>query len=1174
MNDNDKIQPDIEQQASAYENATRRRRPLWMKLMKWLGITLLSIVILVIIAFCVLLFYLTPERLTPIFNRYTSEYLNADVNAGRVELTFWSTFPRLNVQVDDLHLVSRSLHTLSAEERKALPADADSLLNLECFSGGIDIMRLVRGDISLYDVELTNPSVNLFVYNDSITNFDIIPPSEPSEEETPMPEISVNRFALIGSMPVRYRSPADSIDFCVTLSRTELSGTNAPTYKIAIGGSTAKHIAATPLPELPFSVDGNVIFDLHNPDHIGLEGFTLSLMGVEAMFDARIDMSSDLTLDEFGLTLPKIELGALMTYIPDSYLGPLAMLDTDLRLSLGLRLLRPFAPAQSTVPQIELTALASASRLRYERLNLNRFDLDVKVVADGSDLDRSTIEINTLRATGQAVDLSIKGTVANPLSDPLINGSFDGSIAFSRLPDRLLKRLPFTIGGTLHGQADIRVRMSQLTPKKFHRTRIDGSLALTDFNLAMTDGSMDAYIGDARFKLGSSSRIQVGDRLVDSLLTASLTIDTAMLSIPGLHLAGRELALNVGSRNVATSSDTSQINPIGGSMSAGLLTLSADSAATRLRLRDAKVRGALRRYNNNARAPQLDLSVEARRISYRDADMRASLTKGKSSMSLHPRSRRANSPRMQATIDSLAAFYPDLSTDSLTVLARRSMPRRNKAASDSDGRENIDFGIDNSLAAWLRTWQLSGDFSAERGKLYTPYYPVRNTLSDIDMSFSTDSMVIRHTRLHSGKSDFVVDGAVRNISRALTSKRMRTPIEIEFDVRSDTIDVNDITAAMLRGAAYGNRIDPADLDAMASDDDDLDFEELPPDDGETAPLIIPSNVKASLRMSSNRVLYGDIWLHDFRGAVNVYDGAISLEGLHALTDLGAVDLTALYSAPTVNDLSFAAGMFLSKLNLRKFLSLMPQIDSIMPMLKEVDGIVDARIALSTELDSLMDLRLNTLDMALRLSGDSLVLLDSETFRTVAKWLLFKNKERNMIDHMDVEMTVHDGWIDLYPVVFDMDRYRLGVVGNNDMDFNLDYHVAVLKSPIPFKFGINITGTPEKMKIRLGKARLNEKTVAGSHQIADSLRVNLISEMRKTFSRGVRTAGSRGLRVQQQMPARQPSAATLPDDPDDKINAADSVMFIREGLIEAPEGFVMPEEQADSVPQDKKKQKKK
>lgn len=1153
----------------------KKRRPLWIRILKWTGITLLSLVLLIIILVGVALFYLTPERLTPLVNKYASEYLNADVKAQRVELTFWSTFPRLNVQVDGLTIVSRALDVLPAKERKALPADADSLLTLQRFTGGIHIMKMISGDISLYDVELTNPTVNLFIANDSVANYDIVPPSgEEEKEPSPMPSVSINRFALNGSMPVRYRAPADSIDFAFTISRTELKGADAPAYAIALGGSADRIMPSVHLPALPFSLDGNINWDIKNPDHIALSDFTLSVLGIEALFNADVDMSSALTVNEFDVSLPRIDVGALTAFVPGSYLGPLSMLDTDLRLSFDMRLLKPYAPAVSTIPQLEIKAKATASQFNLERLRLNRLNADITAVIDGSDLDRSVVTVTNLDAAGQAVDVKLKGKVTHLMTDPSVDGSFEGSIAFSRLPRQAVARLPFTIAGTLNGQADMRFSISQLSAKRFHRARIDGKLSLSDFRLSMNDGSMDTYIRDARFRLGSSSSVRVGDLSVDSLLTASLTVDTAMFAAPGLSFQGRDMAFNVGSRNVASSSDTSQINPLGGSLTAGLINLVADSSATRLRLRDASMRGVLRRFENNTRAPQLDLNVEAHRIAFRDNDMRASLRDGKAHLTLHPRARRPMSPRMRARVDSLAAIYPDLSTDSLTRMARRMMAR-SRIDSTASGRENIDFAIDNSLATWLRTWQLTGDLTAARGRLYTPYFPLRNTLTGLDMSFSTDSLVIRNAEIKSGRSDFRISGSVRNISRALTSKRRHTPIEIDFAVSSDTIDINDITATMIRGAAHTRKVDTAvitgEIADLEADDDDLLAE--PVAEAEAAAVVIPSNVSATLRMNAAHVRYGDIWLRNFDGGVNIYDGAISLERLHALTDMGAVDLSALYSAPRASDISFAAGMKLRKFNLRKFLAEVPQIDSVLPMLKEVEGVVDAEIAMTTDLDSLMNIRIPSLDMALRLSGDSLVLLDSETFRTVAKWLMFKNKKRNMIDHMDVEIAVHNGWVDLYPVVFDMDRYRLGVVGNNDMDFNLDYHVAVLKSPLPFKFGINIKGTPEKMKIRLGKARLNEKSVASKRQLTDSIRVNLMQEMRKVFRRGVRTAGSRGLRVQREAQSGHQSAATLPEDIGEQFSRSDSITLIREGLIERPAGFVMPEEQADSVPTRKKKKKK-
>jgi hypothetical protein len=315
---------------------------------------------------------------------------------------------------------------------------------------------------------------------------------------------------------------------------------------------------------------------------------------------------------------------------------------------------------------------------------------------------------------------------------------------------------------------------------------------------------------------------------------------------------------------------------------------------------------------------------------------------------------------------------------------------------------------------------------------------------------------VRNARLKTGKSDFTINGSINNIRRALTSRR-HTPIEVNLSVRSDTIDVNDLTATLLRGAAYSTSIP----DSTLMNDADEDFESIIPQentaDSVLSAIVIPSNVNANLRVSAKKICYADMWLSNFGGSLSIYDGALSMNNLHAKTELGSLNMSAMYSAPTRKDLSFATGISITKQNLHKLLGMMPQIDSLMPMLSNVEGIVDAHIALTTDLDSAMNIDFNSLDMALKLTGDSLVLLDSETFRTISKWLMFKNKNRNMIEHLEAEAMIHDGWLDLYPMMFEMDRYRLGIAGNNDLNLNLDYHIAVIKSPLPFN--AVLTGPP-------------------------------------------------------------------------------------------------------------------
>ncbi|MDE5666243.1 MAG: hypothetical protein K2I31_09985, partial [Duncaniella sp.] len=101
---------------------------------------------------------------------------------------------------------------------------------------------------------------------------------------------------------------------------------------------------------------------------------------------------------------------------------------------------------------------------------------------------------------------------------------------------------------------------------------------------------------------------------------------------------------------------------------------------------------------------------------------------------------------------------------------------------------------------------------------------------------------------------------------------------------------------------------------------------------------------------------------------------------------------------------------------------------------------------------------------------------------------------------------------------------------------------------PFKFGINISGNVDDMKIRLGKAKFNEKNMPKSVAIADTTRINLVKEIGNIFRRGVRDAnlGSLDFSGLPDSDSSENHSAT------DTISHSDSLYFIRQGLIAPPD----------------------
>ncbi len=1120
----------------------RKHRPLWLRIIKWLGIGIAAIAVLVIAVISIAVWYLTPQKLTPMVNRAASEYLLADVDAKRVELTFWHTFPRLEVTVDSLAIVSRSLREIPDSIRVTLPADADTLLTVNRFSGGINVGELTLGNIALYDVIIDRPRLNLVVASDSIDNFSIIPPSDTTSTggSTVIPPLSINRFAITGNFPTRFCAPSDSIDFTLMIRDSQMLGHEAPLYRLSISGDAGGNIHPVLLSTLPFGLDGKVKWSQANPSEIGLENMKVTLGKLQAGFNAGFNFENDPLIHTLTVDIDRMRLADLLEIIPDNYKKGFEGLDTDLSMKLGLRLDKHYRPLTDSIPSVSIDVKADAERLRMGQLYLTRLSLDGSAVIAGDSLDASTIDIRRLKASGRSVDVDLSTTVARPLSNPRLKGRFEGNVNLGSLPASLMDKLPARMTGMLRGETDFNFAVADLTPKRFHRVILNGMLALTDFNLSTPDSTVTAYTARTVFRLGSSSRIKYQGVKIDSLLTASLTVDTARISGYGAMAAGRDMKIGFATRNVASTLDTSSVTPLGVTISAALLTATDDSTSTRMLLRDTAVKGAIQRFQSNDKAPLIKALVNARTALYADRYNRALLADGHADLTLHPRVRRAaNRPRRStaARADSSAA---------VSVSANR-------------------LHVNDTTASLLRRWTASGNMKARTVRIFTPAFPLRTRVDSMNLDFNTDSVILHPTDLTAGKSSLRIYGTIRNIRGALTGRRR--PLDINLNASSRHLDVNELTDAALRGAAFITKVEDGTAGRVALTDDAASLQksiESQTAEDDRGAFVIPGNITANVRLLADEVVYSDVILNRLTGNLSVYDGALRLDRLAARSPIGNVNFSALLSAPDASDLSFAAGMNVRRMDLNHVMRMIPNLDSIMPMLKDLEGIVNADMALTTSLDSAMNLRLNTLEMALKLSGDSLVLLDSETFATLSKWLMFKNKKRNMIDHMDVEMTVKDSRLNLYPFIFDMDRYKFGVRGGNDMGLNLDYHVSVLKSPLPFKFGINIKGTPDDMKIRVGKARINEKTVASSTSISDTVRVNLVKEIGNMFRRGAR-------RGRAQLRLTNPVSAAGPAHPEssDTISHADSVMLIKEGVLSRPAGFVMPGEEADQ-PQAKKK----
>lgn len=1141
--------------------------PLWRRLVKFVLWTAMACVLAVWGALVCCVNVLKPDNLTRIVEYAANRILDADVSVGQVELRLRESFPFLTVDVDSLTVISRQMKRLPAVDRERLPAYADTILCLDGFSGGINIMALATNEISLCDVTFERLGINLAVLDERVNNYAVyVSPdtasviSEDADTAMVMPRISINRFRLIDSRPIRYYDASAGQELCVRLSNVDVDGVDAPEYRISVEGSlSAPFLDMLKSDSLDLGFNGRIAWTPEQPERIAMSDVGLEAGFISAKGNLSLTMSPDFVVDDMDISIAPIAMETVFSLMPDSMMrewGLDGAFGSDVSLAMSAELTAPFDLAVDSVPFADVRVVLSPGYLKCGRMRFERFGGDVSARLRGNDIDKAVVTVRNVVIAGPATDIRIDGSASDLLSDPSFDVKFKGFSDLRKLPPVLIKMTGGDISGTINADIEAKGRPSMFSRNRFHRLHVVGDIDGTDLRYVAYDTLSRFYVHSACLKFGTNQSFTRGERSVDSLLSVSVSLDSVAVFTPDVQAYATDAVFGIGASNKALSDDTTAIIPMGAGVRIGSLRMNMPSDSIAARTKNVRGMVSVRRYEDDAHRPELRLNLSSDRLALGSASSRMTLRQAeiRASMAKLERKQREIPAAVIKLADSISAVHPGLPMDSVYRLAFRERRRRmgrNPDALTNEESELIDWGVSKPLRRLLLGWDIRGSVKAGRARLTTPYFPLRNRIRNFNLAFTNDSIVLDSISYKAGHSDFLISGSISNMKRGFTSRSGRQPVKMSLKVVSDTIEVNQLADAAFTGAAYSAALEKGLVDNSMSaaisnvdagfDDDDDDAMTMTADT--VAPLLIPTNIEGIVRMKADNIIYSDLLLHKFRGTLQLYDGAVNLSRLAASSDLGSMELSALYSAPNADNMKFGFGMLVDGFKIDRFMTLMPALDSIMPLMRDFSGTINADVAATVDIDRNMDLVLPTLDAAVHLAGDSLTIIDPETFKVISKWLMFKDKNRNVIDHMDVQLTVHDNVMRMYPFVFDFDRYRLGVQGSNDLAMNFDYHVAVLKSPIPFKFGLNISGNADDYKIRLGKARLNEKTAVVRDLVVDTARINLVKQIENVFRRGVRKSrfatvnvGNRGVESESV------------DVYSDTISHADSLLLINEGLI--------------------------
>ena len=1031
------------------------KKPLKITLIS-LG-SLLGLILVTVMIACWIV--VTPARLTSIVKNQAPNFINCDFDMERADLNVFKSFPKVGLEISDVVLVNPMVGS---------PSDTLAYIN-ECVVS-VDIKKFLKeNQIIVDECRLNGGYVNLFTDSQGNTNLDIFPASEPDtiEESSELTygidlvlfktnDLSVSYTDLTQGMSadikgmnasakgkmkgetiagnvnmsvrdIVYQQTTDSLSMAVKLNDLKLEGDaemNGDDIKADIDASSSVlfYESDGQLAELNsfnFKYNG----DVNNYDVVkGTAEMSISdlsfIMDDEMLVD-KADIRMIMPLNA-TLSTMDIELGASQMALNNIFvdmIGKVSMPNEDVNIDLNLK--------TNTLIVEELIELIPAS-MREELLSGIDAKGEIRLTAD------------------------VKG-VYNETSMPVVNAELEYNKGMISMPEML----PYPITNLkTYVKADLDLNdKSDVYVKYLNADMSNSSLALSgtikdvmdkmycDLNLkANADlNELQSFIPED-IKAKGNVRLDVNANVNNYQLS---NMDFAKAKVNGnmqwddmdvvycdtVNVKADRLDVNFTLPNTASEEITNSL------MAVKISGTNLDTKVSEM------IVASLDDYNITAQVSnildeKIPMSVYADyQFSRIDATM--------DDMTFF-----SNNPK-----GSVAMFMKGNSNDaSYIAVYNGDSLSFNMGEEMSFATEKLDFNItadyDNEQEDLLLQWNPHAGIQLDKAVFSMSDLPLPVYIPSIDFQYDSTGIDIQNSSVLLGNSDFELQGKLTNVDEFLKKEAL---LKGEFDFSSRYTDVNQIMELF---SGMGDTTVVAEevvvADTVVKEDN---------------PFMVPLGIDITLNTKIEKAIAGDMNISNVGGGLTVKDGIMVLQEMGFTSDAATMELTAMYKSPRRNHLYLGFDLHLLEIDIAEMINMVPELDTLIPMLSSFAGKAEFHFAAETYLKSNYEIKVSTLRGATAIHGKDLVVLDNATYKKIGRMLGFKDKEHNKIDNLNVEITAFKNEIDVYPTLITVDKYQAVIGGRHNLDMTFDYRLGLSKPWLFSRLGLAVRGSMDDMKIR-------------------------------------------------------------------------------------------------------------
>lgn len=1006
-----------------------------------------SVILLLAIAVTIALFSIfSPSKLAKIVNSQADKFITCDFHIDKVGLTFFKTFPKIGLDMENVVL-----------KNPKNPQISDTLLYMKDCVASINIRELMKNNrVEVYDLALNNGKVNLFIDEKGNGNYDVFRTDDTSTVNyiVDLQKVKANNVDF-RYLNLQSRQTVEVKEADLTVKGTYENGLlngkadlDAKSLAFVMADNTVLRFSGDNVQATydgsftDFNlINGNLEADMQNTVLRLDTTHYLNGMDLSVSSDLQVDLAArDFQLEKTQLILDKQELEVNGSFQVDTTNSDI---HTDLHYKTGDWII------EEVLPMIPRALIGN---------KLDDIQIDGHIALEG-DVKGTFSETQTPKVTSDIAwhngrfamkDLPLDFEKADGLFDLNLDLDNQSNVTIKSLSATTRKRNLVTATGTV----------KNLLGNMLLDIFATGKLYITDFADFLPE-DFTQYYGKANIQAKTQmeynpdvefSMKNVKNALVNcqfsnlSLLYHDTTRITSPQMTVDLELPIKEKPYKIDEwLNAKINAGTMNIANPGFTLAATDVILDA--------------------YTNDLLDSTIDLkfatTYQFDQLNIQSDTLAAQLSQPKGVFVLQ------NTDQMQleyvgSTVNAVAGNALKFHTQTINLHAKT----------------NYREGEENPLLQWSPIIQLQ--LANARADIQDLENAVE--VPALNLDFNTQKCVLKKANLKFGQSDVNLTGTITGIEPYLRSNGL---LKGNLELVANYLNLNELIAFVNGFGAPDSLVEQAEQIAAETGD---------------SPFLVPFGIDVNMNTTIKKALYEETEFRNIAGRVYVKDGVLVLEEMGLTNDAARMQLTAMYRTPRMNHLFLGFDFHLLDIKIDKLIAMIPEVDTLLPMLKAFSGNAEFHFAAETYLKSNYDIKYSTLRGAAAINGHDLVVLDNDTYKKIAKKLMFSKKTENKIDSLSTEITIYKNEIDVYPFLLSIDKYSAIISGRHNLDLTYDYNISLVK---PIRIGLDIIGLEDRLKFKVGKAKYATLFVPEKRKVVESNVLELKTLINKTLQENVR-----------------------------------------------------------------------